>query len=62
MNISNKTAQYFPPHLIYVAALGYLGKVSSNLLQILKKMQTRKFYFWKHLVLVLITYRLIICF
>jgi len=46
MNISNKTAQYFPPHLIYVAALGYLGKVnSSNLLQILKKMQTRKFYF-----------------
>ena len=43
--------------------LHYLGKVnSSNLLQVLKKMQTRKFHFWTHLVLVHITYILIICF
>ena len=35
---------------------------NSNLLQILKKMQTRKFDFWTHLVLVHITYILIICF
>jgi len=40
-----------------------LGKFNnSNLLQILKKMQTRKFDFWSHLVLVHITYILIICF
>jgi len=45
---------------ILIMLLHYLGKInSSNLLQILKKMKTRKFYFWKHLVLVHITYRLI---
>ena len=44
MNISNKTAQYFPPHLNCVVALP--GKVnSSNLLQILKKMQQEKLIF-----------------
>ena len=36
-------------HHTLIMLLHYLGKVnSSNLLQILKKMQTRKFDFWKH--------------
>jgi len=43
--------------------LHYLGKFNdSNLLQILKKMQTKKLTFCTHLVLVHITYILIICF
>ena len=50
-------------HHTLIMLLHYLGKVnSSNLLQTLKKMQIRKFYFRKHLVLLQITYRLIICF